>query len=178
MEFPDDFLRIMQRSVAVTAIGPSSLRNQGAPGVIAAAREYLATLDLSIFGTGDDRHFRSQLDIDTTSLLQALPKKAGHWGAARKAANLFLRDALYNHYLASAYNLPRIEAWLEIPLDSAVARGLSKECGKAELPVWPGLKGLTPSISSQFQLFAESIAKKRGLARVHLDIYLWLKERR
>jgi len=178
MGLPHDFYGIMQRSVAVTAIGPSSLMNQGASGVINAAQEFLALLDLSVFSTGVKLYFRSQLDTATDSLLLALPKNAQNWGTARKAVNLFLRDALYNHYLATKYNLHRIENWLEIPLDSAVARGLKKLGNRAELPVWPGLKKLSSEISAQFQSFAQDIAKERSLARVHLDIYLWLEERR
>lgn len=177
MGFPDDFLRIMQRAVAVTAIGPSSLRNQGASGVIVAARDFLSVLDLSLFDIGINRKFLLQLDRTTNRLILSLPKNAQNWGAARKAVNLFLRDAFYNTYLASKYKLPRIESSLEIPLDSAVAKDLKKLDKFGEIPAWPGLKRLTPTISSQFQSFAEKIARKRGLARVHLDIYLWLEER-
>jgi len=177
MGLPRDFLRTMQRSVAVTAIGPSSLRNQGASGVIIAARDFLSVLDLSLFDNSIYRNFLLQLDGTTDRLILALPKKAQNWGAARKAVNLFLRDAFYNTYLTSKFNLPRIESFLEIPLDSAVAKGLKKLDKRGELPLWPGLKRLTPSIGSQFQSFAEIIARKRGLARVHLDIYLWLEER-
>jgi hypothetical protein len=178
MGLPHDFYGIMQRSVEVTAIGPSSLRNQGASGVINAAQEFLAVLDLSELSTSTKGDFPSHIDTATHSLLLALPKEAQNWGAARKAVNLFLRDALYNHYLTTKYKLHRIEEWLEIPLDRAVARGLKKLGNKAELPVWPGLKKLSPEISAQFQLFAQDIARERGLARVHLDIYLWLEERR
>lgn len=177
MVSPDDFLRTMQHSVAVRAIGPSSLRNQGSPGVIDAARKFVANLDLSRISTGVEREFLSQLDKTTDRLLQAMPMKARNWGAARKAVNLFLRDAFYNQYLTTEFDLRRLESWLEIPLDGAVARGLKKIGDRGELPDWPGLKKLTPSVSSQFQSFAEGIAKNRGIARVHLDIYLWLEER-
>jgi hypothetical protein len=175
---PEGFLSIMQRSVAVTAIGPSSLRNQGASGVIDAARNFLAILDLRAFQDGNISNFLSQLDKITNKLLLALPKKAQNWGAARKAVNLFLRDALYNQYLANEFNLQKTEPWLEIPLDGAVARGLKKLGTRAELPVWPGLKRLSPETSGEFQVFAKGVAKSRGLARVHLDIYLWLEERK
>jgi len=178
MGLPENFQSTMQRSVAVTAIGQSALRNQGASGVIKTAREFLATMDLSVFRSSTKQTFKFHLDTATDSLLLALPKKAQNWGAARKAVNLFLRDALYNHYLAMEYHLHRIENQLEIPLDSAVARGLKKLGNRTELPVWPGLKGLSPLISAQFQSFAQKIAMKRGHARVHLDIYLWLEERR
>jgi len=178
MGLPEDFYSTVQRSVAVTALGPSSLRNQGASGVIHSAQEFLAALDLSVFNGSKAVMFDAQLNSITDRLKLALPKKARNWGAARKALNLFLRDALYNHYLAKEYHLHRIENRMEIPLDSAVARGLKKLSNRPELPVWPGLKKLTPSISTQFQSFAENVAKKRGLARVHLDIYLWLEERK
>lgn len=178
MGLPADFNSTIQRSVAVTAIGPSSLRNQGAKGVIGASREFLAVLDLSEFMTNNKERFYAQLNSTTEKLRSALPKGAQYWGASRKALNLFLRDALYNYYLASEYKLHKIENWLEIPLDSAVARGLRKIRGGDELPEWPGLKRLTPRVSSVFQAFAMDIAKIRGLARVHMDIYLWLEERR
>jgi len=181
MGSPGDFLNTVQCYVAVQAIGPSSLRNQGSPGVIDAARRFLSKIKLSDFVTSGEREFLSQLDEQTVLLLHNLPKKAQNWGAPRKALNLFLRDAIYNQYLASEFNLHRIESWLEIPLDSAVARGLraiKEEEGGGELPDWPGLKQLTPSISSMFQSFAENTARNRGHARVHLDIYLWLEERK
>jgi hypothetical protein len=176
-----DFLHTVQSYIAVQAIGPSSLRNQGSPGVIRAAREFLSELPLSYFPTGGEREFSLHLDEQTDRLLRRLPKNAQNWGAARKALNLFLRDALYNQYLASEFNLHAIEPWLEIPLDRAVARGLRglwKKEGGEELPDWPGLKKLTPSISSRFQSFANNAVKNRGYARVHLDIYLWLEERK
>lgn len=178
MGLPRDFLPTIRRSVAVTALGPSSLRNQGAKGVISASREFLALLDLSTFMTADEDRFCAQLDSTSERLRKALPKGAQNWGASRKALNLFLRDALYNYYLATEYRLHRIENWLEIPLDSAVARGLKKLRGGERLQEWPGLKKLTPYVSAQFQALAMDIAKSRGLARVHLDIYLWLEERR
>ena len=37
-------------------------------------------------------------------------------GAARKAINLFLRDALYNRYLNRRFALSWIQAWIEVPL--------------------------------------------------------------
>jgi hypothetical protein len=177
MDSPDDFLHVMQCYVAVQAIGPSSLRNQGSPGVIGTARKFLSGLDLSNFAPAGERGFLTQLDKETSRLLQEMPRKARHWGAARKAVNLFLRDALCNRYLAEKFNLQKTEAWMEIPLDSAVARGLKELSDSAALPIWPGLKKLSPETSAKFQSFAEYAAKKRGLARVHLDMYLWLQER-
>jgi hypothetical protein len=172
------FINVMQHSVAVFAIGPSSLRNQGAPGIIDAARNFLSVLDLTYFNFESREDFESRLNKTTDCLLKALPEKAQNWGAARKAINLFLKDALYNYYLSREYDLRNIESYLEIPLDSAIARGLRKEGKRGELPIWPGLKKLTPPISSRFQSFAEDLAGKRGLARVHLDMYLWLQERK
>jgi hypothetical protein len=177
MGLPEDFLPTMQRSVAVTAIGPSSLRNQGNAGVINAAREFLAKCDLGAFRCHSEEEFKSKLDNLTKDLIIALPKGARSWGAARKAMNLFLRDALYNQYLAQNYRLHSIENWLEIPLDSLVAKGLKKENNRQALPAWPGLKRLSSAVSAQFQLFALDVAIRKGFARVHLDIYIWLKER-
>lgn len=171
------FLATMQHAVAVFAIGPSALRNQGESGVIDAAREFLAQLDLSSYMVKKREEFEVLHNSTTEILIQALPKKAQNWGAARKAINLFLRDILYNTYLAKRYQFSMIEKWLEIPLDSAVARGLRKRSNRGELTSWPGLKNLSMEVKFLFQSFAEELANKRGLARVHLDIYLWLQER-
>ena len=92
--------------------------------------------------------------------------------------NLFLRSCLYNHYLRKAYGLSAIESWLEIPLDSVVAKALRREATSGELPPWPGLKHLTPEAHARFQSYADKSAKHRGLpARVLLDNYLWLDNR-
>ena len=110
-------------------------------------------------------------------LLDSLPIKNRPWGAARKAINLFLRDALYNQYLSKQFKLQSIESWLEIPLDSAVAKGLKLQSNRDELPRWPGLKNLEANVSEGFQVFASKRANLKKVARVHLDMYLWLDNR-
>jgi len=174
---PDDFMTTMQRSVAVTAIGPSALRNQGASGIVDAARDYLSSLNLKKFKLRKEEAFLSLLNSETNLLMGSFPEKAQTWGAARKAMNLFLRDVLYNKYLCDEFNISAIERWLEIPLDSMVAKGLRKRGKKGKLPAWPGLKRLTPEISRKYQTFAKNQAEAQGLSRIHLDIYLWLRER-
>jgi len=44
-----ELVKAIQKMVAVVTIGPSALRGQGAPGVISAARDFLANLDLHRF---------------------------------------------------------------------------------------------------------------------------------
>ncbi len=123
------------------------------------------------------KRFQLWLDRQTELLLDTLPIKNRPWGAARKAINLFLRDALYNQYLCKQFKLQLIESWLEIPLDSAVVKGLKLQSNPGELPRWPGLKDLEPNLSEKFQFFASKRANLKGVARVHLDMYLWLDNR-
>ena len=47
-----------------------------------------------------------------------------------------------------------IESYLEIPLDSAVTKGLKKIAKRGELPQWKGLKSLTKAVSAKYQQFA------------------------
>ena len=61
-----------------------------------------------------------------------MPKGAQAWGTARKALNIFLRDALYTTYLSKRYGLPRAEASLEIPLDSITAVRLREVYGAGD----------------------------------------------
>jgi hypothetical protein len=174
---PSDFLQKVQLVTAIAAIGPSSLRNQGAPGLIGCVRQFLADLELQRFVVPRRLLFEDRLDEETEALLAILPVTTRSWGAARKALNLFLRDALYSAYLSSHFQLAQLEPWLEIPLDSTVARGLKSRDRAGHLPQWPGLKHLEPVISRLYQSTAAALAEEVGIARVHLDIYLWLENR-
>jgi hypothetical protein len=163
----------MQRYLAVTTIGPSALRNQGSGGVIKAARNYLAAVDLGAFRTKDEPAFLNALDASTEALKRAFPKGARHWGAARKACNLFLRDICYNRFLCQRYGLDEAEEWMEIPLDSIIAIALKRKSQRGGLPRWPGLNRLTAEVSAEFQAFAAEVAVEQGISRVHLDMRLW-----
>jgi hypothetical protein len=169
-----EFLKTMQKKVAVSAVGPSALRSQGR-GVLAATQDILSEIDLSAIPMGKQENFNNWLALQTKIILKAMPVKEKPWGAARKALNLFLRDSLYNRYLCERYGISKLENWLEIPLDSAVAKGLKKK--DTNLPRWPGLKYLKKDISDNFQETALRISEKEKIARVHLDMVLWLENR-
>ncbi|OGP67446.1 MAG: hypothetical protein A2169_04735 [Deltaproteobacteria bacterium RBG_13_47_9] len=171
-----DFIATMKRRTAVTAVGPSALRGQG-KGVLGAAQTFLSKMDLSRVSMMNREQFYHWLDKQTYLLVKQLPARGAPWGTARKAINLFLRDILYNQYLSRAFGMKNIEHWLEVPLDSAVASGLKHEAGRDGLPAWPGLKNLKKDISQDFQNFALHIAEENGIARIHLDVYLWLENR-
>lgn len=167
----------MQRYIAVTTIGPSALRNQGSAGVIKAAQNYLAVIDLGAFRAKDEGTFLKVLDAATEKLKHTLPRGAQNWGAARKAWNLFLRDICYNRFLCQRYGLEETEEWMEIPLDGLVATALKRKGQRGGLPRWPGLNGLTPEVSAEFQAYARQVAAEQGISRVHVDMRLWTTER-
>ena len=165
--------RLMQGRIAELAIGTSTLRNQGAPGVLSAARKFLKQLDLAAFRTRTPERFQARLNMTTRHLKGRLPRGARNWGAARKAVNIFLRDVLYNHYLRSRHALNRLEEWLEVPLDRDVAAALRGESEGAALPRWKTIKRLTPDVSRRYQSIAEVVARRKGTDRVHLDLHYW-----
>lgn len=173
---PGDFIEMMQRRTGITSVGPSALRGQG-KGVLKAVQSYLGSIDLAAITAKSAEQYAQWLDRHTEALLDKLPVRNRPWGAARKALNLFMRDVLYNRYLSNHYRIRRIEKWMEVPLDSAVARGLKKHAGRGKLPPWPGLKRLTADCSRRYQEFAEAYALQRGISRVHLDVYLWPENR-
>lgn len=177
MKKDDQFYQDMQRYIAVTTVGPSALRNQGSKGVIKAAQNYLALIDLASFRTKDEQIFLTILEARTGELKEAFPRGAQNWGAARKALNLFLRDICYNRFLCERYGLSDSEEWMEIPLDSLVATALKRKGKRDELPHWPGINRLTSEISASFQAFARQVATQQGISRVHLDMRLWTTER-
>jgi hypothetical protein len=167
------FALIMQKHVAEAAIGPSSVRNQGASGVAEAARRFLAELPLDSMLATREPDFRIRLDRTTRALRRALPRGARHWGTARKVLNLFLRDALYNRLLCHRHHLQRVDKWLEVPLDGIVARGLLNRDTDGELPRWPGVKHLKSAASDEYQLFALREARFHRILRVDMDLMLW-----
>lgn len=88
-----EFIRTMQKKVAVSAVGPSALRSQGR-GVLAATQDCLSEIDLSAIPIGKQENFNNWLDRQTGIILKAMPVKEKPWGAARKALNLFLRESV------------------------------------------------------------------------------------
>jgi hypothetical protein len=169
----DKLLDLLRQRTVEGAVGTSALRNQGAPGVIDAARKFLKKLDLSLFVTTEEG-FLDILNSSTKSMQKQFPPNAKHWGAARKGLNLFLRDILYNRYLSESFEFERIEKWMEVPLDSFVAKGILEDyAGEQPLPPWPGLKRLTPKISALYQKAAYDLGESVHLSRVHLDAFYW-----
>lgn len=108
--------------------------------------------------------------------MTSLPRGSRSWGVARKALNLFLRDAFFNTYLRKRFKLLRAEACCEVPLDGVVANGLRMRLPK-KLPSWPGVRPLTKEVSDAYQTAAMQEARRMHFSRVHLDIYLWTSGR-
>ena len=173
-----EFIDAIHSRAARIAIGPSTLRGQGDQGLSDAAREFLVALDLRRFAVRRAQVFDCALDQATGELVRVLRRFRGRWGAARKAINIFLCECLYTVYLRKEYNLDRAEHFYELPLDSITARHLRLEFQeKGRLCAWPGVKGLTPNVSSQYQEAALWSAEMRNIARVHLDAYWWSQSR-
>lgn len=172
---PFDLINRLQVRTAMLAIGHSTLRSQGAPGMVAEARRFLRNVDLHLFSVGASEQFMAVLDTQTNLLSSQFPDGGrGNWGAARKSLNIFLRDVFYCRPLCEHYKLAVFEPWLEVPLDSNVYEGLLSDTTNAAVP-WPGVKALTPAVSSKLQSTASAVAKSLGVARVHLDVRYWRK---
>lgn len=174
-EMSQEYLRVLRCRLAHTAIGPSTARKMGPAGTIAKARTFLQQIPLNDFVVNDEGVFRAQLDGNT---LEMTRRTGVAWGAARKFLNIFLRDALYNRWICTAFGLGEIEKWLELPLDSHTARGLRQAMKEhpeiaQQLPRWPGVVNLTPELSNQYQRLASDVAAGKQFARVHLDILYW-----
>ncbi len=138
----EEILDLLHRRIAGTSVGASTARGMGPKGTIPAARAYLAGLQLSRFSVESEKEFRAVLNRTTRTYVKRLPKGAQYWGPARKFMNIFLRGVVYNKYLCAAYQLSQIEPWLEVPLDSHVAKGLRQEDGGKVLPRWKTVIGL------------------------------------
>lgn len=167
----------LQARIALLAIGRSTLRNQGAKGMVRTARCFLTTVDLQQFSVETHSDFIEVLERQTRRLMRKFPEKARkNWGAARKAVNIFIRDVVYCCPLQRAFKLAKIEPWLELPLDSYAYAGLVGDMASlADVPAWPGVKHLTPDVSQVLQLIASKVAVELRTLRVHLDIRYWRK---
>lgn len=168
-----NLLRLMQKKVAVSAIPPSAMRRQGLAGLLAHMRTYCLGLSLDALASLSEVEFSGFLDKATNQLCSGAAHLECEWGAARKALNLFLRDATYNHFLRESYGLVAIEGFLELPLDRQVADQLREEKGGEGLPLWQGVHDLEARDSQAYQHFAAQVAAARGCSRVHLDLYYW-----
>ena len=174
---PNPSLETAIRSrVARVAVGPSTVR--GNPrGTAKAARRALRALPLRTFSVRNAGAFAGALDRATARIRSELPAGGQRWGVARKVLNIYLRDCVYSAHLRSVYNLGRVEAYCEVPLDSITAKRLRAAKQGAELPLWPGVRNLTPQVSAQYQAVAAEIGKASRVKRVHLDVFWWSKER-
>lgn len=172
-----NMLRLLQERLGRTAIGASTARGMGPVGTIQAARSFLQACDLRSIKANTPQAYRRRLDELTDALIERLPVDAQHWGSARKFVNIFLRNCAYNRFMCEAYRLDRVEAWMEVPLDSHVAAGLKHDALEANLdltlPRWKTVIGLTPELSDSWQTVAHAIAQRGGIHRVHLDVRYW-----
>ena len=167
-------IRLLVRRIAMLSVGRSTLRGQGAKGVVSKSREYLSRMRLEDFSGLDTRgEFIHMLNKKTNQLKRGFPGGAQNWGAARKAINIFLREVIYNKHASRYYQLANIEKWLEVPLDSHVAKSIRNTTYGNSLPRWETIKGLTAEVSEEYQAAAQKVANHLGMNRIDLDIYLW-----
>ena len=75
--------------LANVAIGPTTLRNQGAPGVAEAARKFLMRLDLNRFRCDSETDFNRELDRQTESLQKNYQKARKTGGLREKLLTFF-----------------------------------------------------------------------------------------
>jgi len=167
------YIQILRERQGSISVGASTARGMGPKGTIQAARAYLQSVELSRFRKSSMAAFLKELDLATGELSASLPKGARRWGSARKFINIFLRGCVYNKYLCAHFSLQNIEAWLEVPLDSHVAKGLKSIAARGHLPRWRGVVNLTPTDSEAYQLFASSVSRTDGVNRVDLDVRFW-----
>ncbi len=168
-------LSLLQTRVGRTAVGASTARSMGPVGTIGAARQFLQTFDLRAVKANTSSAYRRCLDAATDDLIAALPADGRHWGSARKFFNIFIRNCAYNRFLCEAYRLDKVEPWMEVPLDSHVAKGLKIAAADygAAAPRWSTVIGLKPEVSDRWQTIAQSVAERNGIYRVHLDVVYW-----
>lgn len=81
-EMKRDFLTAIQVRAARVAIGASSLRREGPPGTIKAARGFLAAMSLTPFAVGRPKAFKDHLDRVAADLQVVRSRGAQRCGTA------------------------------------------------------------------------------------------------
>ncbi len=172
-------LDLIQLRMAHSAVGASTIRGMAPAGTIGHVRDFLGGYNLRHLKRWTQRTYTARLDEMTAALLAHLrasvPERALEWGGCRKCVNIFLRNAMYNRYLAERYQLDRLEPWMEVPLDSHVAAHL-RAVGLPDTPDWSTVIGLTKEESEDWQRIASDVAASKGIHRVHLDVHYWRQE--
>jgi hypothetical protein len=170
-----NLVRLMQRFVANASITPSAVqqgRGHSVKGVMYAAIEFLSELDIAEFAHPDS--FPETLNRYTGNLKDAFPEGGRYWGRARKCLNIFLREASYNFLLRTTYGLANIDALLETPLDSRVAKGLIRDAGEGRLPRWTSIIALTSEQNVTYQAVAAQVAQVHyHTLRANLDLWYY-----
>ncbi len=177
-----EFLRLMHRRIASGAVTPSAARRMGPKGTITAARKFLSQ-KVDLRGVGrSGKNYPLLLDQLTLRFVLALPKGARHWGTARKLLNIFLRDATYNVYLREAFGLSRIERFLEVPLDSHVAKEIFEQIKSLglrlpdhKLPRWKTVISVDADVNRAYQSAVRYVAEAERYDAVHFDVVAWRK---
>ena len=169
----EKFLTYMQQKVAYETITPGALGYSSEVVELQDLRNFSSEMDLSAFNTDDADVFQSALDKQTAELSEYVSAQRKNWGTARTTLNIFLQGALYNRYLSQKYDLFLAEHFLELPLSKKTADGLRRQAGGRKLPEWSGLNVLQKDLSDQYQAFAHELARHSGVARVHLNMFLW-----
>lgn len=173
----ENWIKFLHKREAKLSIGASTARGLK-KGTVEAARTFLANLNPTRFLKASQEDFIQELDAATLELVDALPEGARCWGFARKFINIFLRGCAYNKYLCNYYRLESIEAWLEVPLDALVAKGLSTECSKSGewkglAKSWSGVFRLSYRDNVIYQRCAHFVAHENGINRIDLDAKFW-----
>ena len=155
----------LQRHIAWCAIGPTTLRRMCPPGGRRAVCKWLSEASLEPLRDDD---LTATNDVWTRNICD---KTRIPWGASRKSINLFLRDLAYNWHMRQIFCLGAKESELEVPLDSKVMTALRRQAA-TDLPMC-SVVDLNPALSECYQRAAEEEARRRGIARVHLDLLYW-----
>lgn len=141
--------------------------------------EYEIDLSQFISALKDKIIYENFLNDHTQEILRRFADRSQSWGAARKGLNLFLREVVYNKFMAEKFLLPIdfIEfndfiKSMEVPLDRDVANGLIYD-SRGVLPKWTSIKDINEERSILFQNTAYEIAKNKNIARVNLDLIYW-----
>lgn len=69
-------IKLLQNHITELAIGRSTLRNQGAMGVVGIAREYLKNIDIKKFDVGNVEEYEIVLNNSTNYLKNKFPNGA------------------------------------------------------------------------------------------------------
>ncbi len=178
----EKIINLIQERLAYSTMNIRVFRNQGR-GKVEKAWRFMKSLNLKLLTKESERGVEKEYSSYCNRTLHRLQKKfhkqnSNTFGIATKALNIFLIECYLNKELNKEYKLERIKKFLEVPIDSKVAKFLKKKY--KFLPTFKSIKCLNNATYFAYQerakFHAQNFFPKEYAFGFYIDLVAWRKK--